>query len=493
MVATGAGTGALALMVWWWSTVDQSASWLYQGGFALHAACAAIVIVAARVDGPLARALAWRPLAGLGLISYGVYLFHWPIFLWLSPDRTGLAAAPAPRAPPRVDLDARDRVVPIRGTADPPRRAAAPPQIRVVIPATAFAVITVLFLITASLPAPNIVFAPLSARPSKLLPVPSRAQAARSTTPAPPPAPVKVPLFRAFSEARPMRVLVVGDSVGQTLGRGLELWAYETGRAQVENDAIQFCSLGRVLPRQLPLGQVVDPSEACAGWAQRWPKTIATFDPDVVVVLYSIWETEARKLPSGDFERPGNAALDRWQLSEYQAAADVLSARGAPVLWLDIACEDAAVKPRDPFWAIDYKTIPALAASRPAVHEVDMNHLICPGGPPNPDFGGVTNVRPDGAHYTDAGALAVAKWLMPIVLGEQPAPRRIFPRQPTERGCESRRAPTDRAARTLSATPAISGTTTRPRCSAPCAVKCTSSHRCGWSRSIAGWMSTTVN
>jgi len=28
------------------------------------------------------------------VISYGVYLFHWPIFLWLSPERTGLPAVP---------------------------------------------------------------------------------------------------------------------------------------------------------------------------------------------------------------------------------------------------------------------------------------------------------------------------------------------------------------------------------------------------------------
>src|SRR5205814_6447618 len=30
------------------------------------------------------------PLAALGRVSYGVYLFHWPIFLWLTGDRTGL-------------------------------------------------------------------------------------------------------------------------------------------------------------------------------------------------------------------------------------------------------------------------------------------------------------------------------------------------------------------------------------------------------------------
>ena len=59
-----------------------------------------------------------------------------------------------------------------------------------------------------------------------------------------------------------------------------------------------------------------------------------------------------------------------------------------------------------------------------------MDHLLCPHGPPNPDFGGVHDVRPDGSHFSDAGALEVARWLMPIVLGEQPAPPRIFPRRP---------------------------------------------------------------
>jgi hypothetical protein len=33
--------------------------------------------------GPVAKALATRPLVLLGIISYGVYLYHWPIFLWL--------------------------------------------------------------------------------------------------------------------------------------------------------------------------------------------------------------------------------------------------------------------------------------------------------------------------------------------------------------------------------------------------------------------------
>ena len=40
--------------------------------------------------GPVRSLLSVQPLPAIGLISYGLYLWHWPIFVWLSPDRTGL-------------------------------------------------------------------------------------------------------------------------------------------------------------------------------------------------------------------------------------------------------------------------------------------------------------------------------------------------------------------------------------------------------------------
>ncbi len=44
--------------------------------------CIAVVLghVLVALDGPLARVLAWRPLAALGLMSYSLYLWHFPIF-----------------------------------------------------------------------------------------------------------------------------------------------------------------------------------------------------------------------------------------------------------------------------------------------------------------------------------------------------------------------------------------------------------------------------
>ena len=51
---------------------------------------ALVVAAAAPVRNPVERVLALAPLRALGTISYGVYLWHWPIYVMLTPARTGL-------------------------------------------------------------------------------------------------------------------------------------------------------------------------------------------------------------------------------------------------------------------------------------------------------------------------------------------------------------------------------------------------------------------
>jgi peptidoglycan/LPS O-acetylase OafA/YrhL len=73
---------------------DVQQSWLYHGGFWLVALGSVLLIVASLDSGPVATGLGWKPLAALGLISYGVYLYHWPIVIFVTSDRTGLSGVP---------------------------------------------------------------------------------------------------------------------------------------------------------------------------------------------------------------------------------------------------------------------------------------------------------------------------------------------------------------------------------------------------------------
>jgi peptidoglycan/LPS O-acetylase OafA/YrhL len=79
--------GLLAMMV----AVGGDARWMYLGGFAVAAAAAGAAVVAAvQPAGRLRALLAVAPLPGIGRISYGLYLWHWPAYVVLSPDRTRL-------------------------------------------------------------------------------------------------------------------------------------------------------------------------------------------------------------------------------------------------------------------------------------------------------------------------------------------------------------------------------------------------------------------
>ena len=81
---------------WLWATVPASSVWVFRGGFMVAALGTAGVIacVAHLPSSPIVRVLSWRPLGYVGRISYGMYLWYWPMVLVLSPTRTGLQGYP---------------------------------------------------------------------------------------------------------------------------------------------------------------------------------------------------------------------------------------------------------------------------------------------------------------------------------------------------------------------------------------------------------------
>ena len=83
---------AAAVFTWEWTRINVSPNVPYRGGFLLANVMVALVICGVTLAPASlpARVLSVGPLTFVGRISYGLYLWHWPIFLVLNEERTGL-------------------------------------------------------------------------------------------------------------------------------------------------------------------------------------------------------------------------------------------------------------------------------------------------------------------------------------------------------------------------------------------------------------------
>lgn len=419
-----AGPPALAAVLALWVFTDRSSPWLYEGGLALHALPVVVVIAAAVHEGPVARLLAFTPLRALGRISYGVYLFHWPVFLWIGPGGGGRNAAAALVA--RLSITLALATASYLWLEQPIRsgRRLTGWQPVVAVPVAAVVVAGATVFVTADPPAPTVVLEPIAAAPPAVQDAPGSASigfAASSWGSRQGPVRSRgVGIHRSLESARPVRVLVVGDSVGITLGRGLEHRAATVGDVQVWNIARMYCGIGRNAERLL-MGVQKAETDGCSDWPARWADAVERFDPDTVVVLSTIWELiDRRRAEWPEFLGLGDSPYDRWIVAEYVDALDVLSTRGARIAWLTIPCtRDRPDAPGTRLAHLNDHVLPAVAKLRPdTVEIVDLSAHVCPDGRFAERLGHVDDARPDGTHFSDAGANEAASWLVPRLLGE---------------------------------------------------------------------------
>jgi len=81
------GAASLLVLAAFFSFVSESTGWLYRGGFLVLAlAGAGLIVASSQPAGRFGRAMGNPIMGWMGTRSYGIYLWHWPIFLVTRPD-----------------------------------------------------------------------------------------------------------------------------------------------------------------------------------------------------------------------------------------------------------------------------------------------------------------------------------------------------------------------------------------------------------------------
>jgi peptidoglycan/LPS O-acetylase OafA/YrhL len=355
-----------------WFTVGGTDSGLYEGGFIVCSVLAAAVIAGATRPGPLSRALSIAPLRHLGIVSYGVYLWHWPVFIVLDAE-TDLSGWPLLVAKVVVtfalaELSYRLLELPIR------RGSLVGWRVRVSAPAAAGAVVAAVVFGTA---------------------VPASTS---TEVPAPPPPPTTA------ADAPPAdpavtRLLVVGDSGAWYLGQGLER---EAGDALVRNAGAISCGLlsagGRM---RLDGGGYVEDADWCKDWPDRWRMEVAALDPDVVLLVIA-WPGLGDREVDGAWRHPCDPVFDAHYTELVREAVDLLGDTGARVVVADSPYVELPVQQAD-----NRERIDCLNAiyRRAGAHAVLPLHDWAAG-----DGAGL---RFDGVHFRDDAADIAADWILP--------------------------------------------------------------------------------
>ena len=462
--------------------VSERDAWMFEnGGFLLIAVASGAALLGLSQEAPwspLHRFFAWLPVRYVGRISYGLYLYHWPIYLLVDSERAGslfgvervtgwsLLAL-------HLTLTAVVSVLSFHLIEQPFVKRKWPFTLKGLRPsmaafAGASAVVVILsgLLVAHTRRPPEIrqILVPSAAasstdqdRPTQDPATPvaeiDEAEPDESVTPEPGDRDLSVgdasgavPVEQTASESEPppeaeldpgpVRILTVGDSVMAQLGDALVEWTLDNPDAGVIvfDEAHIGCGTVRFGLKRVPSGEEGPVGDLCSNWAVpvdpelvseeavvSWSTVLEVFAPDFVITHVSPWDITDRLIPgvAGDeWTNIGEPAFDEYAASEYGAAIELLTSTGAELYFLEGADHNRPITPQNTpeRVALLNQLVAAVAADLDArVTMVDYPGWIGEVGSDRE-----LNLRDDGLHLSDEGLDEVVDWLLFDVLGLDP-------------------------------------------------------------------------
>jgi peptidoglycan/LPS O-acetylase OafA/YrhL len=366
----------LALMCF----ANSGAGWLYPGGL-IAVDLAVVTVIAAVVLAPetsVPRALSATPLRAIGVISYGVYLWHYPLFLWLDDSSTGLSGIPLLVL--RIAITLAISTASFVLLEQPIRRGKVPkPIIRTLAPLAAG--VAVLALVVGSAiqtPGSDAAAAPpppkntarftgislgcrvyLQDTPQYgLVPLPpNRAAGEMYGTLRAHSISWHGAMTATFHTCPPDRVLLVGDSLAYSLGVGLMDDEVHYG-IEVANAAMLGCAF--TTAGELNIGGQWQPqSNGCPDALDQWSRDVRTLGARAVIVELG-YRDQFDWMIGGAVVHLGQRWFDQYVQGQIDRYVQVLSATGAKVVLL----------------TVPYTNPPANADGSPAAAAAPARHQI---------------------------------------------------------------------------------------------------------------------
>jgi peptidoglycan/LPS O-acetylase OafA/YrhL len=394
------GWSAVAAAAYLWSHLTGPSAFLFEGGYFLFALGVALVIFCAVTvqGGSLSLALGNPVFRYIGKISYGAYLWHFPLFELLSGERLHLYGNPLLAL--RISATLLVATGSFYLVEEPIRRR----RTRSFTEWRAWLLTSGAFL--------GVVAVTIAAT---LAPTAEAASPGR--------------LVGAQYGGPPVKVMVFGDSVAWRVAFSmLASQPQNNYNVNIDNGAIVGCGLLRSAKYMdhgfaNPMAQQCDTSSPrSAQWPAQWTGDLDQFRPNVVMVLAGRREV-ADRLINGHWTHIGQPVFDAVLRQSLEEAVQVGTSTGALMVLMTAPCfasgEQANGQPwpeDSPVRVAEYNAlVRQVAAEHPATVQLDdFGALLCPGGVFTPSIGGVQIRDGDGVHTVPT--TAAGQWFDARVL-----------------------------------------------------------------------------
>ncbi len=222
---------------------------------------------------------------------------------------------------------------------------------------------------------------------------------------------------------RPVRLLILGDSIALTLGMGLSVDSQAEYGVTVSDHGTIGCDLDPSL-EVFVAGSPGPSTQGCDNWRGLWPFLTAAERPQVVALGLGRWEVTDH-LFNGQWVHVGEPAWDAHLTADFRAAISIFHTFGARVVLFTMPYIDPNDRQPDGLpWSENTPAsvhaynalVRQVARSDPRqVSVIDLNRMLSPRGVYTASLDGVDVRLPDGIHISQAGGELLQRQILPEI------------------------------------------------------------------------------